>query len=177
VFTKGASAGAARFSPNRLLEDLFVAKNNILVPVDFSPDSLAAVDQGLILCKALEADMVLLHVVHDPTDNPGFYHKKKGKKLIQLMGENAEELMADFIKEQEIGKKAKNAGVELMTRLVRGIPSAQIVKAAAKENSSMIVIGSSGRTGLAHLLVGSVTERVVENATAPVMVVKTAKKK
>lgn len=155
-----------------------MAKNNILIPVDFSPDSLAAIDQGIVLGKALNADLILLHVVHDSADNPGFYHKKKkNKKIVQLMGENAEEMMADFVKKHSIGKQAKKAGLNVKKRFARGIPASQIVKASVKENSSMIVMGSSGRSGLAHLLVGSVAERVVQLAAAPVMVVKNPKKK
>ncbi len=49
---------------------------SILVPVDFSPDSLAALKTGLILAHKLASPLTVLHVVHDPSNRPGFYHSR-----------------------------------------------------------------------------------------------------
>ncbi len=145
----------------------------ILIPVDFSPDSLEAVRQSLVLARSLSADLLLLHVVHDLPGNPGFYHKKKAsEKLVRKMTEAAEDMMAEFIKESSLEAKAKEAGVKLSVRLTRGLPTTQILHAARREKAGLIVMGSSGRTGISRLLMGSTAEQVVRLAETPVMVVK-----
>ena len=83
--------------------------------------------------------------------------------------------MSEFIQQNGLKEKAEAAGVSLSVRLVRGLPTAQILHTAKKQKASLIVMGSSGRTGLAHLLLGSTAERIVHLASIPVMVVKSKK--
>ncbi len=145
----------------------------ILVPVDFSQDSLEAVEQSLVVAKSLNANLLLLHVVHDLGDTPGFYHKPKaGKKVVRKMTETAQEMMAEFIAENELEARTKQAGAELSTSIKRGLPTTQIIQVAEREKVGLIAMGSRGRTGLAHLMLGSTAERVVRLASVPVMVVK-----
>ena len=59
-------------------------------------------------------------------------------------------------------------------RVVVGFPAEQILEQAAKEGADIIVMGTHGRTGLMRLLMGSIAEHVVRNATCPVMAVKAA---
>ena len=149
----------------------------ILVPVDFSSDSVEAVKQSLILAQLLASDVVLLHVVHDPSHMPGFYHKKKaGKKVVRHMTEAAEEMMAEFIENNKLAEKTTAAGTKLSIRLTRGLPTTQILHAAEKEKACLIAMGSSGKSGLAHLLLGSTAEQIVRLASIPVMVVKSGSK-
>ena len=61
--------------------------------------------------------------------------------------------------------------------LVIGTPVTRIIEIAKKENAKMIFVGSHGRTGLSHLLVGSKAERVVQLSPIPVVVVKTSPEK
>jgi nucleotide-binding universal stress UspA family protein len=61
--------------------------------------------------------------------------------------------------------------------MVTGTPATRIVEIAEKKQASMIVVGSHGRTGLSHLLIGSKAERVVQLANVPVTVVKPSKEK
>ena len=155
--------------------------NNILIPVDFSSDSLEAAKDGLEMAKMLGADATLFHVIHDPLDAPGFYmevlKKKKQKKALQLIDDAANEKMAVFIKDKGLQKLAEDWGVNLAVRCRRGIPVAQIIRLADKKDFGMIVIGSSGKTGLDSIMLGSVAERVVEQSSIPVLVVKKQKKK
>ncbi len=58
------------------------------------------------------------------------------------------------------------------TQLVRGIPETRILEVAEQKGAGMIVMGSKGRTGLPHLLLGSKAERVVQRAALPVTIVK-----
>jgi nucleotide-binding universal stress UspA family protein len=60
----------------------------------------------------------------------------------------------------------------MTARLVAGLPPGRIVEVAAEIGAELVVLGSRGRTGLAHVLLGSVAERVVQTAPMPVTVVK-----
>ena len=72
----------------------------ILVAVDFSDASVAAVEQALKLAAAFDAKVVALHVIHDPAEAPGFYSSKKaGKKVYRNMEEAAAKMMAEFVEE------------------------------------------------------------------------------
>jgi universal stress protein A len=153
-------------------------KTTLLVAVDFSPFSEEALVFAGRLAEKLKAQLLLLHVIHDPAEAPGFYAQKgKKKKFLQSMEDAAEEMMEEFLEkmrtaypEQEPIKKAK-------ALLVVGTPVTRIVEVAEKKQVDMIIIGSHGRTGLAHLLVGSKVQRVLQLSPIPVTVVKTPRKK
>ncbi|MBF0448085.1 MAG: universal stress protein [Magnetococcales bacterium] len=158
-----------------------ISSKKILIPIDFSTDSKLAVDEGLALAKLLGAQVTLLHVIHDSLEDPGFYLQdkklKKQKKFFKQIDDAAEEKLTEFINKEGVSKQAKELGVTLDLRCRRGIPVTQIIRLAEKKDYGLIVMGSSGRTGLSHILLGSVAERVVERSTVPVMVVKKTKQK
>ncbi len=149
-------------------------KDVLLVAVDFSPFSEEALSFAGQLAEKLKAQLLVLHVIHDPAEAPGFYSQKgKKKKFLKSMQEAAEEMMEEFLlkmrqtyPDQVPIKKAKPL-------LVVGTPVTRIVEVAEKKQAGMIIIGSHGRTGLAHLLVGSKVQRVVQLSPIPVTVVKT----
>lgn len=151
---------------------------SILTAVDFSKDSVTAVEEAIVLGKALDLNVTIFHAIHDPAHDPGFYQKgKKAKKLLMTLEDGAQEMMKEFIKKHDFEKRAKKAGVKLSEAFAAGRPQDQIVRAANKKKYAMVVIGSSGRTGLSHLLMGSVAERVAQLCAIPVLVVKASKKK
>lgn len=146
---------------------------SILVPVDFSPDSLAALKTGLILAHKLASPLTVLHVVHDPSNRPGFYHSRNaGFTVIEGMEEAAKEMMEEFLSQNNIWNQAEETGVEIATLLLRGLPVTQILHQAQEAGVDLIVMGSRGRTGLSNLLIGSRAQRVVQLSPIPVMVVK-----
>ena len=153
-------------------------QNILLVPVDFSSFSEEALVFASGLAKCLSARLLVLHVIHDPAEAPGFYAQKgKKKKFQQSMEEAAEEMMAEFL-----AKMRKNHPDQLPIKkavplLVVGTPVTRILEIAKKKKARMIIIGSHGRTGLSHLLVGSKAERVVQLSPIPVTVVKGSTKK
>jgi len=155
-----------------------VDKDVLLVAVDFSPYSEQALCFAGRLAEKLKARLLVLHVIHDPAEAPGFYAQKgKKKKFLKSMEEAAEEMMEEFLLKMRQAypdlvpiKKAK-------ALLVVGTPVTRIVEVAEKNQVDMIIIGSHGRTGLAHLLVGSKVQRVVQLSPVPVTVVKTPGKK
>jgi nucleotide-binding universal stress UspA family protein len=153
-------------------------KDVLLVAVDFSPYSEQALFFAGQLAEKLKAQLLVLHVIHDPAEAPGFYAQKgKKKKFLKSMEEAAEEMMEEFLLKMRQAypdlvpiKKAKPL-------LVVGTPVTRIVEVAEKNQVDMIIIGSHGRTGLANLLVGSKVQRVIQLSPVPVTVVKTPRKK
>ena len=153
-------------------------KNTLLVAVDFTSYSKDALLFASRLAECMQAQILVLHVIHDPAEAPGFYARKgKKKKFLQSMEEAAEEMMAEFLKKMRRTYSDQMPIQEAIPLLVVGTPVTRIIEIAEKRQASMIIIGSHGRTGLSHLLVGSKAERVVQLSPIPVTVVKTPKKK
>ncbi len=153
-------------------------KKTLLVAVDFTPFSEQALVFASELAEKLRAQLLVLHVIHDPAEAPGFYAQKgKKKKFIQSMEEAAEEMMAGFLKKMRKAYPTQMPIQEAIPHLVVGTPVTRILEIAKKKKAYMIIIGSHGRTGLSHLLVGSKAERVVQLSPIPVTVVKSSTKK
>lgn len=143
----------------------------VLVAVDFSPDSSAALAWAASYADLRGASLVLLHVIHDPATSPGFYRQSPGD-LMQPMDSVATRMMEDFLsdfRDMNPGYQSLDAAE---SRFVPGLPPSRIVEVANLLGAETIVVGSRGVTGLPHMLLGSVAERVVELADCPVVVVK-----
>ncbi len=143
----------------------------ILVAVDFSDYSRAALTWACEVATALDAPIVLFHVVHDPAGAPGYYRHDM-KDAMRPMEDVAEKMMRKFLKEMSHANPRNKSLKNMKTQLVTGLPVTRILKAADKMNARMIVMGSQGLTGLAHLLIGSKAEQVVRMAKIPVTIVK-----
>lgn len=142
----------------------------ILVPVDFSEDSLRAVDHAVDLVARLDGKLILLYVVE-----PVYYATPAdmyatSPNLALLLDEQrkvGKEQLARL--EESLRKKAKGG---VRTLLKTGSPAQVIVDTAKQQRATMIVMATHGRTGLAHVLLGSVAERVVRLAECPVLTVR-----
>ena len=143
----------------------------ILVAVDFSSDAEAALlwACGYALCIA--APVIVLHVVHDPASAPGFYRTEE-QKWSEPMAAVAEHKLTEFMARMRDQHRDIKPLQSAETRLVPGLPPGRIVEMAERLGARLVVVGSTGRTGLAHVLLGSVAERVVQLARVPVVVVK-----
>ena len=152
------------------------SKQPILVPIDFSPSSEAALLQAAELADALQAPVAILHVVHDLTSTPGYKELKGAKKQLRRMEDIAAEISQKYM--QGIQKKYPELKSlhNAENLLVIGIPVTRILETAEKLNARMIVMGSQGRTGLSHVLLGSKAEQVVHLANVPVMIIKDRRK-
>ena len=150
-------------------------KRPVLVAVDFSEDSRAALVWACRMSELTKAPILVLHVVHDPAEAPGTY-KQNEKDNLRPMEDVAEKMMADFL--ESLGGCGVSADVleRIGTRLVRGLPVTRILEVAEKERAAMIVMGSQGRTGLDRLLLGSKAEQVVRLSPIPVTIVKSEPK-
>ena len=150
----------------------------LLVPVDFTSYSEEALLFASKLAGKLEAQLLVLHVIYDPAEAPGFYVKKikKKKKFLRSMEEAANEMMDEFIEKMRQTHPDQTPIKEATPLLIVGTPATRIVEIAEKKKADMIVIGSHGRTGLSRLLVGSKVQQVVKLSSIPVIVVKTSPK-
>lgn len=134
----------------------------ILLPTDGSDRVQRAVEHGLSLAKLASGRVTALYVldVRAFVAPPGGAEWGPVKGLLEKEGEAALEAV------RSAGDKA---GVPVKTKLVVGHPSEEILKES--KNHDMVVMGTLGRSGLSHLLLGSVSEKVIRHASCPVMVV------
>lgn len=117
------------------------------------------------------AELMPLHVVHDPASAPGFYRTSQEYKY-EPMQTVAEDMMADFLADIATGSDSFAYVTELETHIVPGLPPTRIIEVAEMLEVDLVVIGCRGRTGLPHRLLGSTSERVMELSPFPVVVVK-----
>jgi nucleotide-binding universal stress UspA family protein len=136
--------------------------SKILVPYDFSEHSEKALSWAVGLAEKFDCRILALHVVQPPTYPPmmtGFMDPSQFEVGLQ----------------EDAGKKLKDAAARekkarIDTRVLVGEPFWDICRVAKDEKADLIVMGSHGRTGLAHVLLGSVAERVVRHSPCPVLV-------
>jgi nucleotide-binding universal stress UspA family protein len=76
----------------------------------------------------------------------------------------------------DFATRAGAAGVACRTKMVEGLPATEIVQRAREIGADLIVIGTHGRRGIAHVVLGSVAERVVQHAPCPVLTVPVPRK-
>ena len=129
---------------------------HLLVPTDFSPGSEFALTAATGLARQFHARLTLLHAAHVP-DEFDLYLRIMEPALQREM--------------ETRRKRVEEAAVIVDTLIARGAAAQTIIETARRKGVDLIVMGTRGRTGLQHLLIGSVAERVVRLAPCPVMVV------
>ena len=144
----------------------------ILVPVDFSDHSEAALLQAAEFADLMQATLMVLHVVHDPGEMPGYYSKLVKKKRATRMPDVAAEAFQEFmagIYDKHPEQEALQKATQLM---VVGLPVTRILEVVEHVDPMMVVMGSQGRTGLRHFVIGSKAAQVVQLCPVPVTIVK-----
>lgn len=136
----------------------------ILVPTDFSECSESAVQFGVSLAQVFQAEVLLLHVMEPPVYGLDFSLMHPG--TLPVVRQKLMEMMEQSVNMME------DQGVEAEGHFIIGVPSIEIIRAAEKHHVDLIVMGTHGRTGLAHILLGSTAERVIQRAACPVLTVK-----
>lgn len=144
----------------------------ILVAIDFSADSEEALLWACNYTKCCKSYLIILHIIHDPAAAPGFYHKEEND-WTKPMAAVANRMSEDFMKKMYEKHPSLSPIHEARMEFIQGLPPGRIVDFAEKENAQIIVMGSCGRSGLAHILLGSVAERVAQLSKIPVVIVKT----
>jgi nucleotide-binding universal stress UspA family protein len=141
-----------------------VTAQHFLVPTDFSPYADQALAEAIDLAHAVNAQITLLHVM----------------QLMPLtVGDVPPEYFSDYLEAIEIEAQRHmqasltriyQAGLQADSAITQGIPFQAIVEMAGEKKADLIIMGTQGRTGLPHLLIGSVAEKVVRLAPCPVLV-------
>ncbi|QLK26750.1 universal stress protein [Natrinema zhouii] len=133
----------------------------LLVATDGSDAARRATDQAIELASQLDAR---LHVLSVSEDGP-----QAVEKTDQLRSEPEEEAAAAATEAEEA---ASRKGVDVTTDIRHGVPQEQVVDFAETNPTDMIIVGTAGRSGLDHLISGSVAEEIVRNAPVPVLTVR-----
>lgn len=145
-----------------------IALQNILVATDFSEPSVLALDYARSLAKAFGSKIHVLHVLEDLAAHawttevyvaalPGVHEE---------MERQARERLAGLFTPEEV------AAFQAQTELRTGSPFVEVVRYAREQQIDLIVMGTHGRGPIAHMLLGSVAERVVRKAPCPVLTVR-----
>lgn len=146
----------------------------ILAPVDYSEYSRAALEYAIEMARVLSAELDVVHVWARPALIPGevfvYAEKDSERPLGELIRDSAEREMHQFLAPF---RKKYDAGTLQFPRhrLLAGSPAPSLLAELEKGEHDLVVLGTQGRTGLAHLLLGSVTEKLVRLSRVPVLTV------
>jgi len=144
-----------------------ITLKKILCPVDFSESSEHALRYAVAFAAAYDAELALLHVVELPF-LPAY--STAGVPDLSLPVERIEEQCAAQL--NALVEKYRPLHGKISGQVVVGVPFLEIIRAARSSEFDLIVVGTHGRTGIKHLLIGSVAEKVVRKAPCPVLTVK-----
>lgn len=143
----------------------------VMVATDFSDPSLYAVEYAIDLAQRLGGELYLLHVFERPFFvEPGVSHSLQLRHGVdQWIREVKAEESARL---DALAERFRSRGVKLQPLFREGVPFVEILKAADELAADLIVMATHGRTGLAHVVIGSVAQRVVQKAECPVLTVR-----
>lgn len=143
--------------------------SQLLVPVDYSDCSRAALVFAVGIAEKIGASIDVVHVWDRPTyvsESIRVQHEGESRSLIDMIRENAETDMNDFL-----AKTAPTTKVPLSHRVISGNPAARVLEELRRGQYQLLVVGTHGRAGLRHLLLGSVAEKLVRLSPVPVLTV------
>jgi universal stress protein A len=144
-------------------------ERRILVAIDFSAGSDEALTQAITLAGQMHADLELVYVLEAGVD-------------VFVAGLTAfdpapVDLRAGI--ERELANRAarvRERGIACRTLVLQGNPSIEVTRRAREIGADLVVVGTHGRTGLSHVLLGSVAEKIVRRSICPVLTVPFSKK-
>lgn len=140
----------------------------IVCPIDFSDASRAAMEVAADLARRFGAELVLLHAYPIPGYTFPDGSVVASPKMMQELAEQAERHLGEWRSDAERLAGGPRVGMEKAV----GEPAAEILSYARESGVDLLVLGTHGRTGLEHALMGSVAERVVRKAHCPVLTVR-----
>jgi nucleotide-binding universal stress UspA family protein len=145
--------------------------NKILAPTDFSEDSKLALTYAVTLAQKFSSEIIVVHV--DQPLAPVMVSELNPGLDVSTMNRIAEEGRLLALKELDATTaRLRESEVKVRSLMRVGAPFLEIIHAAQSEGTDLIVMGTHGRSGLAHVLMGSVAERVVNKAPCPVLTVR-----
>jgi nucleotide-binding universal stress UspA family protein len=139
----------------------------ILIPLDFSHHAETILEWGAHLAKEHGSQVILVHAYHLPVE----FQQLEGAYLPPDFWTNVKTEAQQVLERHAERLRSQGLAVETVVR--EGYPATVIHEEAEEQRADLIVIGTRGLSGLKHLLLGSVAERVVQKAPCPVLTVKT----
>jgi nucleotide-binding universal stress UspA family protein len=139
----------------------------ILCPTDFSEPAFTALKRAEELARCFDAELIVAHVI-PPLPGPHLFPDPKASLNFdvplyqQELAIKAEQMLKDLVSHHKVGTR------DLVTT---GEPAPEILRIAQQEHVDLIVIASHGLTGWRRLVFGSVAEKVVRQATCPVLTI------
>ncbi len=141
----------------------------ILVPTDFSEFSQPALTYGCAIAARFDAQLHLLHVVPDPAMLVPESHAFS----VEAMQAQSAALVADARQQiEQLPPDGWDNGQPIAREVRTGAVFLEIIGYAREHEIDLLVIGTHGRTGLMHVLMGSVAEKIVRKSPCPVLTVK-----
>ena len=141
---------------------------HVLVPIDFSTTADRALEYAIALAQQLQARLTLLHVLDLTPVTMEEMTAGVAATYLDDLETDAQHLL------QASRERVQRAGLQGESLLVQGTPTQTIVDTAGEQGVDLILMGTHGRTGLAHVFLGSVAEHVVRQGPCPVLVVRRA---
>ncbi len=141
-------------------------KNKVLIAVDLSENSKDIIQQGIDLAIKMNGYVILCAIIPVYVDYLQTQLAMIPPQLDEVYKEQENHAHKVF---DEI--KGKNAGVTFDTHVAIGSPKFDIIDLSKKQHVDYIVVGTHGRTGLSHTIMGSTAEYIVRHSTVPVLVV------
>jgi len=141
--------------------------SRMVVPTDFSASSEAALEYAKMLAERFGASLHLLHVIEQPVIAGGLdIYATELQRMHEAAQSEAEARLARYL------TAAERERLSASTEIADGHTARTIVEVARRRGADLIVMGTHGRSGVAHLLLGSVAEKVVRMASCPVLTVR-----
>lgn len=142
---------------------------NILVPCDFSTQSRAAYRTALEIATKTTGKVILLHVLYIPT----LYTASLGGEAVTFDPVHFTTMEEDARNElQKMKREAQAYAVDVVIEVVFGEVVSSIKRVIETSGIDLIIMGTTGASGLSEMLIGSNTEKVVRHASAPVLVIR-----
>lgn len=141
----------------------------ILVPTDLSAPSARALAYAAAFARQFNAELTVLHVYDQIVSAPAHASPMETYQLVTSIHESLRWEIEQFIKKTLPSSEDAPA---YRLEIVDGAPVDEVVNVAGREKFDLIVIATHGRTGLKHILMGSVAEKIVRHAPCPVLVVR-----
>ncbi len=143
-----------------------ISIKNILCPIDYSIFSERALTYAIEFAKKYQTKLYLIHVldirIYDINDPELYSVNIVEKETIDKLRER----LLRCVNEETKGR------ISVEAIIVQGVPFSEIIKASKEYKIDLIVLGTHGRTGLSHAIMGSVAEKVVRKAPCPVLTIR-----
>jgi universal stress protein A len=148
--------------------------HKVLVPIDFSDGSLEALEYAIDLARPIDAELIILFVVE-----PAYYGTGadlySGSIDPSVLLQEQQRIGAEQL--SQLGRRLDQRAIRFRTLLETGTPHRIVAGVAEKQRVDLILMATHGRSGFSHLLLGSVTEKVIRSAPCPVLTLRAHERK